>query len=216
MSNYRDKNRPSPGKNSTENSILCQSMAEKEPSRKPSVMELLIAVFRHGFMVMAALTKALPIRLIPEQLRIPSVWDDVVNHRCFHQSSLLPALFAEGMCFQKTYPCFLPPAVVSTDGCAGSVGGVQLCVVGAVHPVRQLRASGMFTWFHRFPRHGVTTSSRRHNIYQRLPPAGTPAGSAVSRSPSPVTVPVLPRSYGSGRSHLGTSHRSVCYTSHPS
>ena len=62
-------------------------------------MELLIAVLRHGFMVMAVLTKALPIRLIPEQLRISSMGRDVVNHGCFHQSPLLHALHAEGMCF---------------------------------------------------------------------------------------------------------------------
>ena len=99
LSNYRDKNRPSPGKNSTGNGTLCQSMAEKEPSRKPSVMELLIAVLRHGFVVVAALTKALPVCLIPKQLRIPSVGDDVVNNRCFHQASLLHAPDTEGMCF---------------------------------------------------------------------------------------------------------------------
>ena len=145
---------PLPGQISTGNVTLCQSVTEKEPSRKPSVMELLIAVLRHGFMVVAALTKALPIALIPKQLCIPSVWDDVVNHGCFHQASLLHASDAEGMCFQETYPCFLPPAIVSPDGCAGSVGGVQLCVSLTVHPVRQLRASGMLTWFHRFPRHG--------------------------------------------------------------
>ena len=113
---------PLPGQISTGNVTLCQSVTEKEPSRKPSVMELLIAVLRHGFMVVAALTKALPIALIPKQLCIPSVWDDVVNHGCFHQASLLHASDAEGMCFQETYPCFLPPAIVSPDGCAGSVG----------------------------------------------------------------------------------------------
>ena len=61
-------------------------------------MELLIAVFRHGFMVVAALTKALPVRLIPEQLCTPSVWDDVVNNIRPHHSPLLHAPDAEGMC----------------------------------------------------------------------------------------------------------------------
>lgn len=99
LSNYRDKNRPSPGKNSTGNSTLCQSMTEIRGTPRKSVAELLIAVFRHGFMVMAAFTKALPIALIPEQLRIPSVGNDMVNHCRPHQASLLPALFAERMCF---------------------------------------------------------------------------------------------------------------------
>ena len=89
---------PLPGQISTGNVTLCQSVTEKEPSRKPSVMELLIAVLRHGLMVVAALAKALPVALIPEQLRIPSVRDDVVNHGRPCQSSLLPAFFAEGMC----------------------------------------------------------------------------------------------------------------------
>lgn len=207
---------PLPGQISTGNVALCQSVGEKEPSRKPSVMELLIAVLRHGLMVVAALTKCLPVALIPEQLCIPSVWDDVINNRCFHQPSLLHAPDAEGMCFQETCPCFLPPAIVSPDGCAGSVGGVQPCMFLTVHPVRQLRASGMSARFHRFPRHGVTTSSRRRNTCQRLPPVGTPAGSAVSRSPSPMTAPVLPSSYGNGRSRLHTSHISSRCTFHPS
>ena len=90
---------PLPGQISTGNVMPCRNMKEKEPSRKPSVSVLLIAVLRHGFMVVAALTKALPIALIPEQLRIPSVWDDVVNHGCFYQSPLLHALDAEGMRF---------------------------------------------------------------------------------------------------------------------
>ena len=207
---------PLPGQISTGNVTLCQSVTEKEPSRKPSVMELLIAVLRHGFMVMAALTKRLPVALIPEQLRIPSVWNDMVNHARFHQASLLHAFHAEGMCFQESFPCFLPPAIVSTDGCAGSVRGVQPCMFFTVHPARQLRASRMPAWFHRFPRHGVTTSSRRRNTCQRLPPAGTAAGSAVSHSPSPATAPVLPSSYGSGRSRLHTSHISSRCTFHPS
>ena len=84
---------------STGNVVPCRNMKEKEPSRKPSVMELLIAVLRHGFMVVAALTKALPVRLIPEQLRIPSVGDDVVNNGGFHQPSLFLTLHTQGMRF---------------------------------------------------------------------------------------------------------------------
>ena len=213
---FRDKSCPSPMRISTGNVVPCRNRKEKEPSRKPSVMELLIAVLRHGFMVVAALTKALPVALVPEQLRIPSVGDDVVNHGCFHQPSLLHAPDAEGMCFQETFPCFLPSAIVSPDGCACPVRGVQPQMFFTVHPVRQLRASRMPAWFHWFPRHGVTTSSRRRNIYQRLPPAGTPAGSVISHSPFPATAPVLPSSYGSGRSRLHTSHISSRCTFHPS
>lgn len=62
-------------------------------------MELLIAVLRHGFMVMAFLTKALPVALIPEQLCIPSVGNDVVNNGGFHQPSLFLTLHTQGMCF---------------------------------------------------------------------------------------------------------------------
>ena len=62
-------------------------------------MELLIAVFRHGFMVVAFLAKALPVRLIPEQLCIPSVGNDVVNNGGFHQPSLFLTLHTQGMCF---------------------------------------------------------------------------------------------------------------------
>ena len=121
----RDNSTPFPMRISTGNVVLCQNRKEKEPSRKPSVSVLLIAVLRHGFMVVAALTKALPVCFIPEQFCIPSVWDDVVNHSCFHQPSLLHAPDAEGMCFQESCPCFLPPAVIPTGGCAGTVRGVQ-------------------------------------------------------------------------------------------
>ena len=99
LSNYRDKNRPSPGKNSTGNVTDYRTVTEIRGTPRTSVAELLIAVFRHGFMVMAALTKCLPVALIPEQLRIPSVWGDVVNHCRFHQASLLLALHAQRMCF---------------------------------------------------------------------------------------------------------------------
>jgi len=81
---------------STGNVVPCRNMEEKEPSRKPSVMELLIAVLRHGFMVVAALTKALPVALIPEQFRIPSVY--VVNNCRPCQPPLLHAPDAEGLC----------------------------------------------------------------------------------------------------------------------
>ena len=83
---------------STGNVVPCRNMEEKEPSRKPSVMELLIAVLRHGFMVVAVLTKALPVALIPEQFRIPSVGDDVVNNCRPCQPPLLHAPDAEGLC----------------------------------------------------------------------------------------------------------------------
>ena len=62
-------------------------------------MELLIAVFCHGFMVVAFLTKALPITLIPEQLCIPSVGSNVVNNGGFHQPSLFLTLHTQGMRF---------------------------------------------------------------------------------------------------------------------
>ena len=62
-------------------------------------MKLLIAVFRHGFVVVAVLTKCLPVALIPEQLCIPSVGNDVVNNGSFHQPSLFLTLHTQGMCF---------------------------------------------------------------------------------------------------------------------
>ena len=83
---------------STGNVVPCRNMEEKELSRKPSVSVLLIAVLRHGFMVVAVLTKALPVALIPEQFRIPSVGDDVVNNCRPCQPPLLHAPDAEGLC----------------------------------------------------------------------------------------------------------------------
>lgn len=56
-----------------------------------------VAVLIICFDVVMAFTKALPVALIPEQLLVTTVGDDVVHHRCFSEPSLPHALHAQRM-----------------------------------------------------------------------------------------------------------------------
>jgi hypothetical protein len=65
-------------------------------------------VFGHGFMVMTRFTKRLPVALIPEQLLVSSVRNDMVHHRRLPVKIPLQAPNAKWMKLQETKPGFVP------------------------------------------------------------------------------------------------------------
>lgn len=90
---------------------------------------------------MASLAKRLPVVLIPEQLLIAPMRDDVVDHG---RRGNLPA--------PQTFRAQRMPAQVAVTGRApftaiapamGIFSCIQAAMLFAVHPVRQVRAAGM-------------------------------------------------------------------------
>ena len=124
-----------------------------------SILIFLISVFGHSLTVMAAFTKRLPVRFIPEQLLIPSVRHDMVNHLRLHEPPFLLALLTQRMPFQKTFPRFPPPAVIPTPGSIHTVSPVQCRMFLTELPVRQLRASRMPARLLRSPRHDYVSET---------------------------------------------------------
>ena len=69
-----------------------------------------------GFLVMAVLAQCLPVILIPEQILVSPVRNDVVHHRRSSQPAFLLALDAQWMPSQVCCPCLAPPTVIPTIG----------------------------------------------------------------------------------------------------
>ena len=65
-------------------------------------------VFGHGFMIMTGFTKRLPVALIPEQLLVSSVRNDMVHHRRLPVTIPLQAPNAKWMKLQETKSGFVP------------------------------------------------------------------------------------------------------------
>lgn len=63
---------------------------------------------------MAPLAKRLPVAPIPEKLLIPSVRDDMIHYRGFHELAFLPALHTERMTLEELLRCLPPLATVAT------------------------------------------------------------------------------------------------------
>lgn len=120
------------------------------------------AVFQTGLLVVVGFAQRLPVAPVPEQLLVSTVWDDVVNNRCSHVSSLCHALNTQWVRHEKLLAGLLPGAAISATGRASRFlrmeGAVLIAVLTLSH---QLRAAGMRTWtlwshghfhlsFHRF------------------------------------------------------------------
>lgn len=180
---------PSPPKGKSPGNHISQGFS-------PSVFIFLVPVFGHGLFVMAPLTKCLPVCFIPKQLFIPTVRNDMVHHCCFHKFFLFPAFLTQRMCFQEPASGSPPAAVIATSGSSSPVSHMQFCMFRTIIPCGQFRTTRMLAGLLRFSRHGVTTSSRRRNIYPQSPPAGIPAGCVTSHWLFPGNVSVLLSSYG--------------------
>lgn len=82
-----------------------------------SVSVLDVPVFRHRFMVMAALAKGLPVLFIPEQIRVAAMRLDMIYNGCRDQPSFLFASDTPWMTFQEELPGFLPfPSIATQHG----------------------------------------------------------------------------------------------------
>lgn len=95
-------------------------------------MKLLISVFRHRFAVMASFAESLPVAPVPEEDRVTSVWNDVVDHRCGDETTFCLAADTQRVAVEEGPSCCLPSPVVSFLLCALAVALVERSMVGAV------------------------------------------------------------------------------------
>lgn len=80
-----------------------------------SVLVLDVPVFGHRLMVMAALAKGLPVRFVPEQVRVAAMRLDMIHDGCRDEPSFLFASDAPGVTLQEELPGFLPFSPVATQ-----------------------------------------------------------------------------------------------------
>ena len=89
---------------------------------------------RTGLSIMAALAQGLPISLIPEQLRVTPVWDDMVYNGCRLQLTFGEALDAERIAAEKGSTGITPLAVIASGSCAATQAfATQPNMIFAVH-----------------------------------------------------------------------------------
>ena len=108
-----------------------------------------------SFLIMAALTKSLPVAPVPEQFHITTVRNYMIDIRSLHVPSFLHALRAKRMCLQEGFSCFPPGSSVASAG-----SGPYLLWVHGLVPftiflpwLYQLRAARMPAWYFRSFRH---------------------------------------------------------------
>ena len=85
--------------------------------RTDSVLVLDVPVFGHRLMVMTALAKGLPVRFVPEQVRVAAMRLDMIHDCCRDEPSFLFASDAPGVTLQEELPGFLPFFPVATQHC---------------------------------------------------------------------------------------------------
>lgn len=83
--------------------------------RTDSVLVLDVPVFSHRLMVMAALAQGLPVRFVPEQVRVAAMRLDMIHDCCRDEPSFLFASDAPGVMLQEELPGFLPLSPVATQ-----------------------------------------------------------------------------------------------------
>ena len=106
--------------------------------------------------VMAVFAECLPIFLVPEQILVASVGDDVIHYRRRGESAFLPALNAQRMSAQVFKPRFTPLPIIAT---VGSTAAQPICapthVLFAIYLAlfAELHTSGEAAGPSRFHRH---------------------------------------------------------------
>ena len=65
------------------------------------------------FYVMMMPAQALPVALIPEQLLVTTVRNNVMHNRCFGIASLLPAFRTQRVALKERFACLLPAAAIA-------------------------------------------------------------------------------------------------------
>lgn len=99
-------------------------------------------------MIVTWFTQCLPVALIPEQLLVSSVWNDVIHNRRLHIPAALQALCTQRMSLQEQHPCLPSPAIIpALCGCF-RVPRMQFPVFFTVLLSRrhEIRTSWMFAW----------------------------------------------------------------------
>lgn len=87
-----------------------------------------------SFPIVAALTQGLPISLIPEQLWISPVWNDMVDHGRGLQPAIGEALDTERIAAKEGCPGITPLAVITPRSCAAAQAfATQPNMIFAVH-----------------------------------------------------------------------------------
>jgi len=78
---------------------------------------LRIVIFISGFDAVMPMAKRLPVTLIPEELVISSMRDDVVNVGCLNVLAFPHALNAQGVCLKVSLACLLPCSAIASACC---------------------------------------------------------------------------------------------------
>ena len=108
---------------------------------------------------MTVLAERFPVCLIPEQLLVTPVWDDVIHHRCGHDLALRLAEGAQRMLLQEESAGLTPAAVVPTG-----ISTAAQPVVAPFHMIltehltlfAETRTSGIAAWTFGFVWHVIT------------------------------------------------------------
>ena len=61
-----------------------------------------------------AMAQGLPVALVPEELLVTTMRNDVIDIRCLHEPSFLHALHAQRVCLKVLLPGFLPRTAVAS------------------------------------------------------------------------------------------------------
>lgn len=120
-------------------------------------MVVLVSVLGHGLGIMAGLTQRLPVFLVPEQLLVTSMGNDVVNHSGWHNLSLLLASDTQRVGSKECLSGSLPPSVVSFLFCGLGVMVVERGVFLTVHRAvrNEPTTARVFAWCVRSARHSL-------------------------------------------------------------
>ena len=111
-----------------------------------------------GFLVMAVLAQCLPVILIPEQILVSPVRNDVVHHRRSGQPAFLLALDAQWMPSQVCCPRLAPFAVIpAKSGPTAQTVRTPFYVLRTVHLAlfAETHTSGIAARSSRFHRHAA-------------------------------------------------------------
>lgn len=120
-------------------------------------MVVLVAILGHGLGVVARLTQRLPVLLVPEQLLVTSMGNDVVNNSGWHNLTLLLATDTQWVGRKECLSGSLPPSVVAFLLCGLGVVVVERGVILTVHRTvgNEPTTAGVFAWCVRSARHGL-------------------------------------------------------------
>ena len=116
---------------------------------------------------MAGFAKSLPILSVPEKFLVSPVWNDVIDHRCFHIASSSKAPNTQRMGLEINSSGFSPAAPISFFCCGLCIMTMEGLVFLAVHRTvgNQPPTAGVLAWGIRsawHSKHALSRSSQLH------------------------------------------------------